>query len=131
MGDMADWVDQDDPNYPNGPGEPGPAQCRYCLRTGFTWANTDKGWRLVTPTGLLHKCQAFLQPKVDPRGVFEDVSGEGKKRSDLFKLIPADESAYENPTWTRFAELLAAHAAERPRDMQDMIDLVLEEFLGE
>jgi len=34
--------------------------CKYCKRGGFTWDQTEKGWRLITITGRIHSCKAYL-----------------------------------------------------------------------
>ena len=34
-------------------------ECRYCHRGGFIWDQRKEGWRLVTPTGRVHKCKTY------------------------------------------------------------------------
>jgi len=46
--------------------------CRYCRKGGFSWGLTDKGWRLLTPTGIVHNCKSFKQNEF--RKLNEDVS---------------------------------------------------------
>jgi len=35
-------------------------QCAYCGRKELHWQETERGWRLATPSGQLHKCSAYL-----------------------------------------------------------------------
>jgi hypothetical protein len=35
------------------------AECRYCHRRGFEWHQFEGKWRLVTPSGKIHKCKKY------------------------------------------------------------------------
>lgn len=55
MGDMFDYV-KEEGWYDDDLGIPRKVQCKYCGKEGFTWLNTEAGWRLSDWHGNIHKC---------------------------------------------------------------------------
>lgn len=48
-------------------------ECNMCGKGGLHWEDTDEGWRLAGPNGMLHKCDpARVQRAVAED--FDDVS---------------------------------------------------------
>lgn len=41
--------------------------CKFCNRGGFFWAITEHGWRLMTPTGRVHKCKAYWKAREESK----------------------------------------------------------------
>jgi hypothetical protein len=64
MGDMADYILDNSPDEFDWVAPDRPHQCAYCMKSGFHWAMTDKGWRLHTPGGKVHTCKAYSQSKL-------------------------------------------------------------------
>jgi hypothetical protein len=66
MGDMADWIMEQsevDLYEYQGQYDYEGVKCRYCGNRGFIWVETENGWRLMTPTGKLHRCKAYKKAK--------------------------------------------------------------------
>lgn len=64
MGDEADAYDYDYAlSELEDSEEPVEVQCAYCNRKGLHWQETERGWRLATPSGKLHTCSAYLTTK--------------------------------------------------------------------
>lgn len=53
------YFDQGFQAYLSGEEEEEPIRCRYCGRAGYEWMKTERGWRLITTTGKVHKCKAY------------------------------------------------------------------------
>ncbi|WP_369952298.1 hypothetical protein [Ralstonia syzygii] len=48
-------------------------ECGRCGKGGLHWEETDEGWRLASPSGLLHKCDPARLQRMAAND-FDDVS---------------------------------------------------------
>jgi hypothetical protein len=39
-------------------------ECQYCHRIGFEWQQIEGKWRLVTPSGKIHKCKQYRGDRI-------------------------------------------------------------------
>ncbi len=72
MGEMADYylemMDQDDLELDCESRLYSEVRCKYCKRGGFHWHYDDqKGWRLHTNSGRIHKCKAYKPAPETPK----------------------------------------------------------------